>query len=175
MFSIGKMFKVFIVPTFILILAFALSGDCMHERPDFEKMVKIDSHNLFISCQGKGSPVVIFETGSGVSSKNFIPLQKELAKTTRICRYDRAGYPPSKAGPIPRDAGREVDELHALLAATAVESPYVLVGHSLGGLNAQVFVHKYSQEVAGMVLMDPPPRDWLLGNSFTNLREMALA
>jgi pimeloyl-ACP methyl ester carboxylesterase len=169
------MFKVLIVSAFIMILAFALSGDRMHEPAEFENMVRIGSHNLFICCQGKGSPVVVFEAGSGVSSINFIPIQKELAKTTRACRYDRAGYRPSEAAPAPRDAGREVDELHTLSAAAAVESPYVLVGHSLGALNVQVFASRYSQEVAGMVLIDPPPLDWLLGKRFTDLREMALA
>jgi len=159
----------------ILLLTCVLSGCTVREQVDFDEMVKVGTHRLHIQCQGKGSPVIVVETGSGVSSSKFLSLQQELAKTTRVCLYDRAGYAPSETGPLPRDAGREVDELYTLLAAAKFEGPYVLVGHSLGALNAQVFASRYPQEVAGMVLMDPPPLDWLLGKRFTDLREAALA
>jgi pimeloyl-ACP methyl ester carboxylesterase len=160
---------------FILLLTCLLSGCKVHEPVDFDDMVKVGTHRLHIRCQGKGSPVIVVETGSGVSSSKFLSLQQELAKTTRVCLYDRAGYAPSDIGLMPRDAGREVDELHALLVAVNVRGPYVFVGHSLGALNVQVYASRYPKEIAGVVLMDPPPLDWLLGKKFTGLREVALA
>ncbi|NIP82175.1 MAG: alpha/beta fold hydrolase, partial [Gemmatimonadetes bacterium] len=102
-------------------------------------------------------------------------MQDSLAGRTRVVVYDRAGYGASEPGPLPRHAAREADELRALLEAASVDGPYVLVGHSLGGLNAQVFAARYRDDVAGLVLLDPPPLGWLLGDRFPGLRRMAEA
>jgi pimeloyl-ACP methyl ester carboxylesterase len=77
-----------------------------------------------------------------------------VAETTRVCAYDRAGYAWSDPSATPRDARQVVQELHTLLDQAAIAGPYVLVGHSIGGLFVQVYAGQYPAEVAGMVLID---------------------
>jgi pimeloyl-ACP methyl ester carboxylesterase len=91
----------------------------------------------------------------------------------QVVAYNRAGYGASEPGPLPRDSGREAAELKALLEALSVRPPYVLVGHSLGGLNAQVFAAQYPEDVGGLVLLDPPPLEWIRGEGYPELRRMA--
>ncbi|MEO8396768.1 MAG: alpha/beta fold hydrolase, partial [Chloroflexota bacterium] len=81
-------------------------------------------------------------------------VQGEVAKTTRVCTYDRAGMGYSEAGPLPRNAEQFAKELHTLLERANIAGPYVMVGHSLGGLPVRVFVHDYPTEVAGVVLIE---------------------
>jgi pimeloyl-ACP methyl ester carboxylesterase len=81
-------------------------------------------------------------------------VQPEVAKSTQVCVYDRAGMGWSEAGPLPRTAERFASELHTLLHNARVPGPYVLVGHSSGGLTMRLFAHEYVAEVAGVVLVD---------------------
>ncbi|MGD2124247.1 MAG: alpha/beta hydrolase, partial [Gemmatimonadota bacterium] len=83
------------------------------------------------------------------------------------------GYPGSDPGPIPRHSRRIAQELHAALHGAEVGGPYLLVGHSIGGLNVQVFFARYPGETAGLVLLDPPPLSWITGEGYSGLREMA--
>jgi pimeloyl-ACP methyl ester carboxylesterase len=149
-----------------------LTGCTTSSDAPIDRQVSIGTHALHLYCQGKGSPTVVIETGSGETYESWLPLIGELARETRVCAYDRAGYGRSEPGPLPRDAGREADELRLLLQKAAVKGPYVLVGHSLGGLNAQVFASKYPDLLAGAVLLDPTPLLWLTGNGFPELRLM---
>jgi pimeloyl-ACP methyl ester carboxylesterase len=82
-------------------------------------------------------------------------VQPEVAKTTRVCAYDRAGMGWSDPGPSPRDARQITNELHLLLSKANIPGPYVLVGHSAGGLYARLYADHYPNEVVGMVLLDP--------------------
>jgi pimeloyl-ACP methyl ester carboxylesterase len=92
---------------------------------------------------------------------------------TTAVTYDRAGYGESEPGPLPRDAETEAAELRVLLQELAVGEPYVLVGHSLGGLNVQIYAHAYPEDVAGMVLLDPPPLSFILAEAYVELGGMA--
>ncbi len=143
-----------------------------HSEP-MDTLVDIGSHRLHIRCEGQGTPAVVIDVGLGDRAENWRALQQRMARHTRTCIYSRAGYAPSEAGPLPRESGRIADELHALLDAARVPRPCVLVGHSLGGLNMQVYAHKYPADVAGMVLLDPPPLAWILGEGYPVLRELA--
>src|SRR5947208_13909012 len=88
-------------------------------------------------------------------------LQRELTESYRVVSYDRAGLGWSDLGPMPRTADRIVDELHRLLQQAAIPPPYVLVGHSFGGLTMPLFAARFPEEVAGMVLVDPvAPSEW---------------
>jgi pimeloyl-ACP methyl ester carboxylesterase len=118
------------------------------------QMVDVSGFRLHINCMGEGSPTVVIEAGLGDSSASWGLVQREVAKTTRVCSYDRAGMGWSEPGPLPRDARQFARELHALLQKANVRGPHILVGHSLGGLPVSVFVHDYPSEVAGVVLID---------------------
>jgi len=118
------------------------------------ELVDVGGYRLHINCSGTGSPTVMIEAGLGDWSTSWGFVQSEVAKTTRVCTYDRAGVGWSESGPLPRDAAQFAKELHTLLQNADIPGPYVMVGHSLGGLGVRLFVHDYSSEVSGVVLIE---------------------
>jgi pimeloyl-ACP methyl ester carboxylesterase len=118
------------------------------------QLVDVDGHRMHIRCTGSGTPTVVIDAGNACFGLEWTPIQERLAETTRVCTYDRAGYGWSDAGPSPRDGATAVAELHTLLQAASEPGPYVLVGHSLGGIHARLFTTQYPDEVAGLVLVD---------------------
>jgi pimeloyl-ACP methyl ester carboxylesterase len=118
------------------------------------EMVDVGGYRLHINCVGQGSPNVILDAGSGGMSAQWVRVQQEVSGTTRVCAYDRAGMGWSEMGPEPRDAKQITGELHTLLGKAGIEEPYVLVGHSFGGLYMQTYAHRYPDEVAGVALVD---------------------
>lgn len=119
------------------------------------QMVDVGGYRLHINCTGDGSPTVMIVAGLGDWSTTWGGVvQPGVAKTTRVCTYDRAGLGWSEAVPLPQDAAQFAEELHTLLQNANVPGPYVMVGHSLGGFVVRVFVHEYASEVAGVVLVD---------------------
>jgi pimeloyl-ACP methyl ester carboxylesterase len=116
-------------------------------------MVDIGGYRLHLYCTGQGSSTVVLESGLGGPALLWALVQQELQTTTRVCSYDRAGLGWSDSGPLPRTSQQMVDELHKLLHNAEIEGPYVLVGHSLGGLNVRLFAHDYPDETAGIVLV----------------------
>jgi pimeloyl-ACP methyl ester carboxylesterase len=123
------------------------------------KLIDVGGHRLHINCTGKGNPTIVMEAGAGDFSFDWSFVQPEVARFARVCTYDRAGYAWSEAGPTPRTMQQIVYELHTGLNNAGIKSPYVLVGHSLGGLIVRVFVNQYPKEVAGMVLVDSSHED----------------
>ena len=115
--------------------------------------------SLNLNCTGKGSPTVILDSGMGVPAVGWNLVQPEIAKFTRVCSYDRAGYGSSGAGPMPRTSAEIAKELHALLEAGRESGPYVLVGHSFGGFNVRVYNQEYPNDVVGLVLVDASHED----------------
>src|SRR5215211_6010440 len=93
------------------------------------EMVNVNGHLMHINCMGEGGPTVILEAANLGMSAHWVRVQQQLAKTTRVCAYDRAGMGWSETGPEPRDAEQISSELHALLKGAGTEGPYVLVGH----------------------------------------------
>jgi pimeloyl-ACP methyl ester carboxylesterase len=118
------------------------------------QLVDVGGYRLHISCTGTGSPTVVIDAGLGDWSTSWGVVQSEVAKTTRVCTYDRAGMGWSEAGPLPRDAAQFARELHTLLQNANIPGPYVMAGHSLGGFGVRVFVHDYASEIAGVVLIE---------------------
>jgi pimeloyl-ACP methyl ester carboxylesterase len=123
-------------------------------NPPPGQMVDVGGYRLHLNCTGSGSPTVVIEAGWGDFSASWGWVQPEVARTTRICTYDRAGMGWSEASPQPRTAREFAIELHTLLANANEPGPYVLVGHSLGGYTVRVYAHDYSAEVSGLVLID---------------------
>ena len=118
-------------------------------------LVEFDGARSHLHCIGHGSPIVILEAGlDGNGSFSWRKVQPGIAVSTRVCVYDRAGILWSEPRRGPRDAYRITDELHALLAAASEPPPYVMAGHSLGGLLVRVFARRFKGEVVGLVLVD---------------------
>lgn len=136
------------------IFEFMAEGADAKAYPPPGQLVDVGGHRLHIHCTGTGSPTVVIEAGLGDWSTGWNVVQQGVAKATRVCTYDRAGWGWSDAGPLPRDAMQFAEELHTLLQNARVAGPYVMVGHSLGGFTVRVFVHEYAPEVAGVVLID---------------------
>ena len=117
-------------------------------------LIDVGGFKMHIHCMGEGSPTVILETLSGGTSSYWGWVQPEVAKTTRVCAYDRAGRGWSEPDPEPMTLGRTVRNLDTLLTNARIEGPYLLVGHSIGGIYVRQFAAEYPNEVAGMVLVD---------------------
>src|SRR5215213_5713916 len=118
------------------------------------EIVDVGTHTLHINCLGEGGPTVILEAANLGMSAHWIRVQQQVAKATRVCAYDRAGMGWSESGTEPRDAKQISSELHTLLKGADTERPYVLVGHSYGGLYARMYAARYPHQVAGVVLVD---------------------
>jgi pimeloyl-ACP methyl ester carboxylesterase len=118
------------------------------------EMVDVGGYSLHINCVGQGSPTVVLDAGSGEMSAHWVRVQQEVSDTTSVCAYDRAGMGWSERGPEPRDAKQITSELHTLLSKAGIEGPYVLVGHSFGGMYMQTYAARYPDEVAGVALVD---------------------
>lgn len=126
------------------------------------KLIDVGGHRLHINCTGTGNPTIILEAGAGDFSFDWSLVQPKVAKFARMCTYDRAGYAWSEAGPTPRTMRQIVYELHTGLVKAGVKPPYVLAGHSLGGLIVRVYANHYQEEVAGMLLVDSSHEDQLI-------------
>jgi pimeloyl-ACP methyl ester carboxylesterase len=118
------------------------------------RLIDVGGHRLHLACAGTGSTTVVIDAGLGDWSTAWSLVQPEVARSTRTCTYDRAGSVWSDPGPQPRVASVFAHDLHTLLARADVPGPYVLVGHSMGGLTMQLFARDYPSEVAGLVLID---------------------
>lgn len=119
------------------------------------RLVDLGTHRLHLNCVGQDAPTVVFEAALGASSLSWSLVQPVIGRMTRACAYDRAGFGWSDAGPLPRTADCLADELHALLHRSLAHGPYVLVGHSFGGLVIRAFRARYPDETAGVVLIEP--------------------
>lgn len=127
--------------------------------PQRGRLVRAGSIRMNIDCSGQGSPTVILENGSGGPSVDWLMVQPEVAKFSRVCSYDRAGYGWSDSGPEPRSSLQIARELNQLLRAAGEKGPYVLVGHSMGGYDIRVYTGQYPNDVVGMVLVDASHED----------------
>ncbi len=136
--------------------------------------VDVGGHSLNLLTGGQGSPAVVFEGGFGAGIASWSTVQKEVAAFARTVSYDRAGLGQSELGPKPRTAKQVATELHTALEKAGVKPPYVLVGHSFGGIYVRVFAEMYPKEVVGLVLLDPSQEsynEWLKKNHPARLKD----
>ena len=122
--------------------------------------VDVGGYQLYLYCTGTGSPTVILEAGLEGDDITWKEVQPQVAQFTRVCSYDRAGLAHSDYGPTPRDAELSVTDLHTLLTKAEIAPPYVLVGHSFGGLLIRRYAFDYPDEVDGMIFVDALHEDW---------------
>lgn len=113
---------------------------------------------LNLRCSGEGTPVVVLESGATADSMAWYKVQPAIAKSTKVCAYDRAGFGFSDDGPLPRDLDADAKDLNALIHAAKIATPVVLVGHSLGTNIVRRYAGKYPADVGAIVLVDPPPQ-----------------
>ena len=115
---------------------------------------------LHLLCSGEGSPTVILEAGASSFAIDWTLVQREIAKTNRVCSYDRAGM--GWSDPLPPDTdSTDTPDLHALLTTAKVPAPYVLVGASRGGLLIRNYLLQHPTDVGGLVFVDPASEDRL--------------
>lgn len=129
------------------------------------KMVDVGGYRLHINSTGTDGPTVVLDAGIGCHSLEWALVQPEIAKFTKVCSYDRAGYGWSDESPLERTSANIAVELHTLLHNAGIPGPYILVGHSFGGANIRLYASKYPDEVLGIVLVDSAHEDAL--NKFT--------
>jgi pimeloyl-ACP methyl ester carboxylesterase len=122
-------------------------------------LVDVGGHRLRVERFGKGTPAVVFETGLAQPRTTWGRVPNDVAEFAEVVIYDRANLGDSDEVTGQRTSKRTVAELHAMLKAAGVEAPYVLVGHSFGGLNARLFASQFPDEVAGIVLVDASHED----------------
>jgi predicted alpha/beta hydrolase family esterase len=141
-------------------LVLVVSGCGSKSPPDLSSGKKVDMGGwaLYIQCKGSGSPTVVLDAGLDDGHVIWERIEPALARQTRTCSYDRSGVGdsdirPSEPAVVP--AEQVVDELHELLANAEVDGPHVLVGHSLGGLNARLYAARHPDDLAGIVFVDP--------------------
>jgi pimeloyl-ACP methyl ester carboxylesterase len=133
--------------------AIMATGDA-RRYPGPGQLVDVGGHRLHLHCVGQGGPTVVLDAGLGAFSLDWGAVQPEIATTTRVCAYDRAGLGWSEPGPRPRSPQQFADELYTLLTNAGVDGPYLLVAHSLSGKTARLFASQHPNQVAGVVLID---------------------
>jgi pimeloyl-ACP methyl ester carboxylesterase len=147
----------------IVILALASIGggyETLGEAADAKnypmpgQLIEVGGHRLHLSCTGAGTPTVVLEPAAGEMSSNLGWIAPAVARDTRVCVYDRAGRGWSEPASTAQDGAQIATDLHTLLQRGHVPGPYVLAGHSFGGLYVLTFAARYPEEVAGMVLVD---------------------
>lgn len=125
------------------------------------RLIDVGGHRLHIYCSGvEGAPTVVMDAGIGECSLGWSLVQPEIAKFARVCTYDRAGLGWSDPSPAARTSEQIVDELHALLMNAGIKPPYVMVGHSFGGLNLRLYASRFPEEVKGLVMVDSAHEDY---------------
>ena len=129
-------------------------ADLAAQNPPPGKLVDIGGRRLHLNCVGEGSPTIILEAGLNEFSVQWAVIQEVLQATNRVCSYDRAGLGWSDVTDEPLTVDRAVSDLHKVLNEVNIAPPYLLVGHSFGGVNMRLFANQYPDNVIGMVLVD---------------------
>jgi pimeloyl-ACP methyl ester carboxylesterase len=154
--------RLLVYPVTLAMLVAGIGGlyQAMTKAPDVAagsmpgRLVDVGGYRLHLSCTGTGSPTVVLLNGLGETSPLWARVNPAIAATTRVCAYDRAGQGWSDDSPNPADATNAATDLHRLLTAAGESGPFVLAGHSSGGVHALTYTHLYPSDVAGVVLLD---------------------
>lgn len=138
--------------TLWLVLAGSAFAHPLGEPPG--RLVDVGGRMMHLYCIGRGAPTIVIDTGLGGTSLEWEAVMHRLGGPSRVCVFDRAGYGWSQMGPYPRTSSQHANDLYLLLTNAGEEGPFLLVGHSYGGYNMQLFARRYPFLVAGLVLID---------------------
>jgi len=131
-------------------------AEIVKRYPPPGRMVDVGGRRLHILCKGpEQGKTVIIEGGAFASSYMYWKAQDEIAKVAHVCTYDRVGLGWSDPAPLPRSLENRIDDLHALFRNSGLKGPFVLTGHSMGGLLVRMYAQKYPADVAGLILIEP--------------------
>ncbi|MHA7279058.1 alpha/beta hydrolase [Arthrobacter sp. MDT2-2] len=158
----GRSVRVLLHPVLALLVLASLASGYETVRgavsaaspPDQGQLIDVGGHRLYLDCTGSGSPTVVIEPGAGLTSSDLALIAPTVARDTRVCVYDRAGRGWSDPATTVQDGAHITADLHTLLQRGNEPGPYVLAGHSFGGLYVLTFAARYPEEVAGLVLVD---------------------
>jgi pimeloyl-ACP methyl ester carboxylesterase len=118
------------------------------------QLIDVGGYRLHLNCTGEGTSTVVMDAGLGGGVLDWSAVQPEVSKFARVCTYDRAGMGWSEKGILPRTSQQIATELHTLLGNAGIQGPFILVGHSIAGVNMQLYANRYPDEVAGVILVD---------------------
>jgi pimeloyl-ACP methyl ester carboxylesterase len=164
--------RLMLYPLFVALVVAGVGGsyETIQEQVDRSTtampghLVDVGGHRLYVHCTGSGSPTVVLVSGLAEASVYWGGwIAPAVAKNTTVCAYDRAGQGWSDPPANPQDGVAVATDLHTLLDHAQIPGPYVLVGHSTGGVYVRVFAARYPDQVAGMVLLDSQPNEALTG------------
>lgn len=125
------------------------------------RFYNVEERQLLLDCAGDGGPAVVFLPAAGMVGLDYLNIHNQISQRTTSVIYDRAGTGWSDQIKLPRSALEVTDELRSLLRTAGVPAPYIFVGHSLGGIYAQRYAQRFPDEVAGMLLLEPPHEDFI--------------
>jgi len=152
--------RAFLYPSLLMLLLIAAGGvfqtvsEATTDNPAPDRTYLVGGHSLYLHCVGTGEPTVVLFNGLGERTPSWTWVQQGLSSTTRVCAFDRAAEGWSGGAPARRDGHQLAADLHGLLRTAHIPGPYVLAGHSVGGVYALVYADQYPREVAGVALID---------------------
>lgn len=153
---IFKVLAVFITGSLFTGAIYQFAATGMDER-NYQppgKLIDVGGYRLHLNCTGEGPSTIVMDAGLGGGVLDWSAVQPEVSKFARVCTYDRAGMGWSEKGISPRTSQQIATELHTLLGNAGIQGPFILVGHSIAGVNMQTYASRYPDEIAGMVLLD---------------------
>ena len=152
--------RALLYPSLLVLLLIAAGGALQtvsaatSTNPAPDRSYLVNGHNLYLHCVGTGEPTVVLFNGLGERTPSWAWVQQRVSSSTRVCAFDRAGEGWSGAAPARQDGRQLASDLHQLLRVARVHGPYVLAGHSVGGVYALVYAEQFPREVAGVALID---------------------
>jgi pimeloyl-ACP methyl ester carboxylesterase len=153
---IGRRSRI-VVATALILAVVGLAAAQLWDPSAVSGSFDVGGRSLYLECVGEGSPTIVMEAGSGGDHETWSAVVPELRGSNRTCAYDRANTGASDPLAGVRSSADVAVELHALLQAANIAPPYLLVGHSLGGISMRLFASTYADEVQGLVLVDATP------------------
>jgi pimeloyl-ACP methyl ester carboxylesterase len=158
--SPDRSFRVLAIPFLIsgFLLASAAAGVPQVPKPSGQ-LIDVGGRKLHITCQGVGTPAVLLESGAAEFSLDWALVMPRIARITRVCAWDRAGYAWSDSSSHFEEFPAVAEDMRELLRQTGIQPPWILAGHAMGALYARDYQHRHPEDVAGLILVDPTPEE----------------